>query len=152
MLPSLSIPNEEDSSLDASGPVLGQSSGSVFTGLISSLRDAFAGLVEAIGRPPRLPFSEQDPPATLLWAADLCIICIVAATLLFVLAFTADNGTEDVEDALEESDKVWGEEGTTFSERMLTRLRVMIVIVLSALSGGLLNVKHSVHSALFHGL
>lgn len=121
--------------------------------LIAGLCDAAKAMLELIGRPPRLPLSEPEPPATLLWAADLCIICVTASAILFILAMTAGADPDEPEEPLEElQDSVSkGSIVEDFSAGLLTRLRVIAVIVLSATSGGFLNVKHVLKSTLFLG-
>ncbi|CAJ1413485.1 unnamed protein product [Effrenium voratum] len=107
--------------------------------LLSFMQDVLASIGEVIGRPPRMPLSEPEPPAALLWAVDLCILSSVLAFGFLVWAFM--NWSDEEEDPKME--------GETFGERMLTRFRVVIVMALSALGGGLLNVWPQVFVCVF---
>eukprot|EP00931_Biecheleriopsis_adriatica_P090686 TRINITY_DN64628_c0_g1_i1.p1 TRINITY_DN64628_c0_g1~~TRINITY_DN64628_c0_g1_i1.p1 ORF type:complete len:227 (+),score=38.92 TRINITY_DN64628_c0_g1_i1:71-751(+) len=142
----------EDGETDpASSPSAGRRLTNMMASLSSYLCNALSGLAEAIGRPPRMPLQEQDTPAALLWAVDLSILAALATLAFFVLAFSAQSSAEDeslvTEEPLKDSEIV-----ESFSEKLLYRIRVVLVMVVSALSGGLLNVKHLLRHALFLGI
>jgi len=123
---------------------------SLVSRFISHMQDSIYKLGDMIGRPPRDPFSEDTPPA-LLWAVDIGLVCVAMAILCGIAAFAAGAPQADPDPASfkETSDELPPD---SIGDRLWYRTRVVIVMVLSALGGGLLNVKHSVHSALFLGM
>mmetsp|Transcript_77059 Transcript_77059/g.170123 ORF Transcript_77059/g.170123 Transcript_77059/m.170123 type:complete len:197 (-) Transcript_77059:91-681(-) len=114
-----------------------------FTRLFSALHEAFGSILGAIGRPPRLPLMEQNS-SCLLIVVDLCLLSTLVALLFLLWAFLG-NRTAPQECTSKTEDE-------SLLERILMRFRVLVVMILSVLGGGFLNVKHSIRSALFLGL
>jgi hypothetical protein len=124
---------------------------SLITHVFAWLQDAVKTLAEAIGRPPRMPLCDQDPPSALLWAVDLFLIFSLAAAVLFILSFTADNSPKS-EGGIEEATSSSSSVSVSSESRLIGRLRVFAVFMLSALSGGVLNVRHPIKSTLLLGM
>eukprot|EP00932_Pfiesteria_piscicida_P021072 SRR837773.7868.p1 GENE.SRR837773.7868~~SRR837773.7868.p1 ORF type:complete len:229 (-),score=17.70 SRR837773.7868:107-751(-) len=118
-----------------------------------SFSDAAGWLREAVGPPPRRPLNEPDPSLALLFSGDLGIMCAVAGIFLLVSAFAVENGgqvvivDETAEATLTLVDAAVGE----FGKRVPSRT-AWLVVWISALAGGALNIQHTVRSALLCGL
>lgn len=110
---------------------------------LTFLQECLASIAEAIGRPPRMPLLEQNGSTSLLWAVDLCLLSTLVAAFYLLWAFLGSPAEDEEPKSVSEE---------PFAERVLMRCRVLIVMILSALAGGFLNVKHSIHSALFLAL
>lgn len=110
------------------------------------LRDTVVGVASAIGKPPRRPFEEQDGLPGLLWMADLSILCCLASLVFFAYAFMPQNCMDPSE---EEPSSTQG--ASSEGVRGSGRLRVLAVVWLSVVSGGALNIKHPLRSALLCG-
>mmetsp|Transcript_2673 Transcript_2673/g.4675 ORF Transcript_2673/g.4675 Transcript_2673/m.4675 type:complete len:200 (-) Transcript_2673:86-685(-) len=114
------------------------------TRLFSTLHEAFGSILGAIGRPPRLPLMEQNS-SCLLVVVDLCLLSTLVALLFLLWAFLGNRTAAPQECTSKTEDE-------SLLERILMRFRVLVVMILSVLGGGFLNVKHSIRSALFLGL
>lgn len=118
------------------------------------LRDAIASVVEVVGAPPRRPLDEPDPSLALLWAGDIAILCVVAGLILLIGAFTANNSPwsagEDTKVA--SFSKAAPSAFLEISHRLTGRVSVTAVVLLSAVAGGTLNIKHALRSALLCGM
>lgn len=125
---------------------------SALAGAGAHAREAAQGLAVAIGEPPRRPLWEHDAGTGLLWAVDVAVVCVILAACLFALGFATmprewgagkelASGAPGPEDEHDELVRPIGR-GT----------RVLVAVVFPALSGGLLNVKHSLVSAHLCGL
>lgn len=160
----LGLRSTEEIALEATSSAAAGARSSIFALYLGSVswaseaaaaaRAALLALAESIGRPPRQPLQDPDPPAVLLWTIDLLIIFLLASAVLFVLAFAAgapaeaaDYMTKDTRgfDALKPSAP---ERGPSFSGRA----KMLLLVVGSVLAGGLLNVKHIMWSALKCGI
>lgn len=110
----------------------------------------------AFGGPPQRPLSSAWPSYPLLLAGDIGIVCALAAMALICTAFAADNGFHDHGDA--QQDVPWLESMLMASSNAnatvgkVSGKGVMVVVWLSALAGGALNVKHILRSALLCGV
>eukprot|EP00930_Biecheleria_cincta_P073556 TRINITY_DN60833_c0_g1_i1.p1 TRINITY_DN60833_c0_g1~~TRINITY_DN60833_c0_g1_i1.p1 ORF type:complete len:234 (+),score=34.79 TRINITY_DN60833_c0_g1_i1:73-774(+) len=130
---------------------------SLFVGAVSSLRDAAIALVEAIGRPPRQPLTDQDPPALLLYAFELGLVFVVFSMLFFVFAFFSDNSGH-LSDEIPESSLADLQRAVyaTLADRLCVFFRLAFIMLVSGLSGASLgflrNSIHSVCSVAFVGI
>ncbi|CAK0805535.1 unnamed protein product [Prorocentrum cordatum] len=125
---------------------------SVLRGAAAYARDSLDGLAAAAGEPPRRPFEDAGAPSWLPWAVDAAIVCGILAVVLFALAFAAMprpcGGGQEAEPG--------GAEGaggpTELAKGGAKVFRVVMMAVLPAVSGALLNVKHVLVPALLCGL
>lgn len=124
---------------------------SALKGVGAQMKESINDLFVAIGEPPRRPFEDADAPSALLWAADIAIIFFALATVLFVLCFvTHIRGCEANKDP--DAETAWSPDGKPEVTSPLTKsVRALAIIVLPALSGGMLNLKHPLVPALLCG-
>lgn len=136
--------------------------GKMISCMLSWIHGLLGCLVRSIGHPPRMPLQASDPPTALLWLIDLCLLLLLASFILFVLAFTAtgtaimDECVGAVESRVQDMNHCIGqsmemEDGKATVDQNFGRAKVIIVVALSTFSGGLLNVKHAIRSAVFCG-
>jgi len=109
-------------------------------------------LTVAVGEPPRRPFEENDA-GYMFCIVDVAILCLIIAACLLAVGFATmprecEVGEGPASGALVSEDEQ--EENTRPIIGKETRM--FIAVVFSALSGGVLNVKSSVLSALLCGL
>lgn len=115
---------------------------SVLRGAVAYTRESFDNLSAAAGEPPRRPFEDPDAPGGLPWAVDAAIICCILAVAMFALAFATMprdcEGSKDPESTHAEGTP----EQTEFAKGGAKVFRVILMAVLPAVSGAMLNVKH----------
>jgi hypothetical protein len=125
---------------------------SALTSAGAYVREAIHDLTVAIGEPPRRPFEENDAGNGLFWTMDIVIVLLILATCLFASGFVTMSRECDV--GKEPASGSFGSEDEQEEvARPISRgTRMFMAIILPALSGSMLNVKHSLVSALLCGL
>mmetsp|Transcript_82220 Transcript_82220/g.255320 ORF Transcript_82220/g.255320 Transcript_82220/m.255320 type:complete len:201 (+) Transcript_82220:83-685(+) len=125
-------------------------------GVSQWIRETACTVGSAIGQPPQRPFEDPETPSLMLWACDLAVGSSLAAVVLFTVAFTglnaldhsADEGeaTSTMERNAQEQLAIIGPD-----KWLLGRMKMIMVVWVSAVSGGLLNVKHVLWSTMLLG-
>jgi len=125
---------------------------SVLGSAVAYAKDSFYSISVATGEPPRRPFEDPDAPSWLPWVVDVAIIFCILAVAMFVLAFATMprdcEGSEDKESTHAEGTVEHGE----FAKSGAKVFRVILMAVLPAVSGAMLNVKHMLIPALLCGI
>lgn len=114
------------------------------------VQEAVQSLTVAVGEPPRWPF-EEGGTGHLLCMVDAAILCSILAACLFVTGFAMMPRECDV---VKEAacGAIGSEDDQEEVVRPTSKETRMLMAVVCALSGGVLNIKHELLSTLLCGL
>uniref|UniRef100_A0A7S4RSK4 Uncharacterized protein n=1 Tax=Alexandrium monilatum TaxID=311494 RepID=A0A7S4RSK4_9DINO len=120
--------------------------GTLAVGVSQWIQDAVCTVGSAIGLPPQRPFEDPDAPSLVLWACDMAVGSSLAVVVFFTVAFTGVNALDRTAEETQDQIVVIGPD-----KWLVGRMKMIIVVWVSAVSGGLLNVKHVLWSTMLLG-